>query len=151
GRPGTPPWRAGTTRASGGSGPWTWSGDSLRLAPRAGSRQRPERRARGADATRSPRRSPRLERQRPVLAVVADSHRLAVADLALEQEPGQRRLQLALDGALQRAGAVGRLVPHAHQVLAGGVVQLQGDVPLRQALAEVAELDIDDLLQVLHA
>ena len=37
------------------------------------------------------------------------------------------------------------------QVFEGGVVQLQGDLAIREALAQPAELDLDDLLEVLHA
>ena len=51
-------------------------------------------------------------------AVVVDDHRLAVFDIALEQQPAQRSLELLLDRPFQRPGAVARIVTDERQVLA---------------------------------
>src|SRR5262249_39249859 len=137
GRPGTRRPRAGRGRASGGSGLWTW-----------GLRNDPEGNA-GARSTSSS--SLGRERQRFLLAIITDRDGLAVADLAFEQLPAEGGLQLLLERALQRARPVGRLVADADEVLAGGVGQLQGDLAIREALPQPRQLDVDDLLQVLHA
>ena len=60
--------------------------------------------------------SRRLERQRLGPVVVADLHRLPVADLALEQLPAHRRLQLPLNDPFERPCAVGRIVADADEV-----------------------------------
>src|SRR5262245_28914748 len=90
----------------------------------------------------------RLERQLATLRVVADPDVLPIADLALEQQPAQRRLQLALDDPLQRAGTVGRVVADPHQVLLRRVLEFEGDPPLRQPLPQPAQLHVHDLLQM---
>src|SRR5207237_977545 len=55
---------------------------------------------------------------------------------------------LFLDDALERPGAVRRVIAGPDQVRPGGVGQFQRDLPLRQPLSQAAELDFDDLLQL---
>src|SRR3546814_14251128 len=54
-----------------------------------------------------------------------DADRVAVADLAVQNQAGQGVLQLALDDALQRAGAVDRIVALVGEPHLGLVVELQ--------------------------
>ena len=59
----------------------------------------------------------------------------ALAELALQQPQRQRVLDQALDRALQRPGAVGRVPTGFRQVLLGGVGQLDRDAALGEAVA----------------
>ncbi len=54
-----------------------------------------------------------------------DQHGLAVADAALQQQAAERGFDALLDGALQRARAVMRVVSGVHQVGAGGFGKFQ--------------------------
>src|SRR6516225_972813 len=82
---------------------------------------------RGSDFGRS---ALRVEDQRAPFGVVIDAHRLAVADLAFEQQPAQRRFNLLLYRTLQRPRPIGWVVADLHQVRPRRVGQLQANVPL---------------------
>jgi hypothetical protein len=53
-----------------------------------------------------------------------------------------------LNGALERAGAVGGIVAGADQNGAGGIGELEGDVAVGQPGAQAAKLDLDDFLEL---
>src|SRR3546814_12480825 len=56
----------------------------------------------------------------------------------------QRVLQRALNHPLQRSRPVDRIVAGLRQPGEGGVVQLDGDLAIRQQPAQPPELDVDD-------
>src|SRR5579884_4238803 len=89
-----------------------------------------------------------LERELPPVAVEADPHDVAVAHLAREDLPPERRFDLTLDRALERTRAVRRLVAAAHEVRLRIVGDLQRDPPVAQPFADAVELDLDDLLEL---
>ena len=60
----------------------------------------------------------------------------------------QRRFDLLLDGALERPRAVHRVVAAVRQIVARGVGEVEGEVAVGQPLLEPAELDVDDLPDV---
>ncbi len=76
---------------------------------------------------------------------------VALAELALQHLQGQRVEHAPLDGALERACAVGRIVAFLHQEVLGRVGQLDVNLPILEPLQQAAKLDVDDLLQVLEA
>src|SRR3546814_7101698 len=76
---------------------------------------------------------------------------VAVLHLAAEEQGRQRVLQRALDHPLQRPRPVDRIVAGLRQPGEGGVVQLDGDLAIRQQLAQPPELDIDDALHLVAA
>src|SRR5690349_5606082 len=76
------------------------------------------------------------------LAVRIHHDCLSVANDPLEQEPAERRLDLLLDGAFQRARPVVRVVAGADQVLERAVGQFQRDVALGQPRPQTAELNL---------
>src|SRR3546814_15139989 len=67
-----------------------------------------------------------------------DADRVAVADLAFQNQAGQGVLQLALDDALQRAGAVDRIVALVGEPHLGLVVELQRDLAVGQHRVQAA-------------
>src|SRR5215204_3335569 len=90
----------------------------------------------------------RLRRDGQGAVAGIDVDRAAVGDLALEQQ--QRRLvaDLALDDALERAGAEGGVEALASQVAHRRRRDVELDAPLAQPLAPAVELDADDRGQV---
>ncbi len=66
-----------------------------------------------------------------------------------DQLAGEGILDLALDGPLERPGAEDRVVANADHMLPGIGREHEFDVPFGEALAQDAELDLDNLLQVL--
>src|SRR5262245_2895927 len=84
------------------------------------------------------------------LAVLeVDADRVAFGELALEEPQRQRVLDEALDCALQRAGAVGRVPAGLGEVLLGGVGQLEAQAALGEAVAEPRQLELHDLADLL--
>src|SRR5262245_44639078 len=81
--------------------------------------------------------------------VEIDENGLAVADFAFQDAASERRLDLALDRAFERARAVERVIAPAHQMRARRVGQFQADVTFGQALPQPVELYLHDLFQVL--
>jgi hypothetical protein len=61
-------------------------------------------------------------------------HQIAILDVASEHLLGKRVLDIALDHALQRAGAIGRVVALVGEPRARVIVQLQRDLAIRQQL-----------------
>src|SRR5882672_587017 len=78
-----------------------------------------------------------------------DENGLAVTDFAFQDAASERRFDLALDRAFERARAVIRVVARADQMRARGVGQLQFDVAFGQALSQPVELYLDDLFEAL--
>src|SRR5690606_33097819 len=76
---------------------------------------------------------------------------VAGAELAGEDLLRQRVLQLLLDGALERPGAVDRVEADIAKQGQGAVLDAQADLPLGQALAQVGGLDAGDGLDLLAA
>src|SRR6478735_4810670 len=72
-----------------------------------------------------------------------DPDRVAVAGLALENEDGELVAQLSLDDPLERAGAEGGVEALLGERVLGGLGDLEPDVPLGEALAQAAQLDVD--------
>src|SRR5215216_627984 len=78
-----------------------------------------------------------------------DDDGVALLKLALEHLERQRVQHAALDRALERAGAVDRVVALLDEQVLGGVGELERDLALAQAAHEAGELDLDDLAQLL--
>ena len=74
---------------------------------------------------------------------------MAIPDLASENPARQWRFNFALDGPLQRPGAVAWIVARADQISASPIRQFQFDMPVSQTLPQAAHLDLHNLLQVL--
>src|SRR5215510_8811600 len=89
------------------------------------------------------------EIQFPALRVEIDENGLAVADFAFQDAASERRFDLALDRAFERARAEERVVAHAHQMRARRIGKLQTDVTFGQAPPQPVELDFHDLFQAL--
>ena len=80
-----------------------------------------------------------------------DEDVVAVADGAVEDLGGERVLDQALDGALERAGPVGAVVAGFEDGLARGGGELDGDLAVGQQLVEVGEAKVDDVFELLFA
>src|SRR6266511_1692996 len=101
-------------------------------------------------STGAPRLQPlRLsgEIQLAALLVEIDENGLAVADFAFQDAASERRFDLALDRAFERARAVERVIAHGRQMRARRVGQFQADVTFGQALPQPVELYLHDLFQ----
>src|SRR5215471_1311912 len=96
-------------------------------------------------------RRDRLAAEAELAVLEVDHDPAVVAPRAGEQLAAEYRLELALQQALQRAGAVDRIVAGGGEVLERPRRQLELDLPLGQPRAQPAELDHDDLLQLLAA
>ncbi len=86
------------------------------------------------------------ESQFTFFAVPVDVDSLAIANLALQDPLGQGGLDFLLQRALQRPGAIRRIIAGANQMFLGAIGQLQLNVPLLQPAAQASQLDVDDLL-----
>src|SRR5450631_1322324 len=80
-----------------------------------------------------------------------DCDLVAVADAAIEDLSGERILDQALDGALERTGSVGAIVAGFEDGLARGRRQVDGDLAIGQQLLQVSEAEIDDVRELLFA
>ena len=67
---------------------------------------------------------------------------------ALQDAHGQRVLHQALDGALERPGAVGAVVAGLEDGFARGVGELERDSAVEQELAQVVEAQVDDMREL---
>src|SRR6266542_705965 len=83
-----------------------------------------------------------------VLNIANDS--AAVVEFAPQQAHGKRLNDLLLDGAFERARPVDGVESFAGDELGGGGCELELDLALGQASAQAAEVDIDDLLDLLE-
>ena len=81
------------------------------------------------------------------LRVRAD--RVALGELALEQPQRERVLDQALDRALERPGAVGRIPARLGDQLLRRVGQLEREPALGEPRAQPRELELDDLAELL--
>lgn len=70
---------------------------------------------------------------------------VAFAEVAVEDFKAEWVEDLALDDALEGAGAVGGVVAFLPEEELGGVVEREGDVLLGEAGEEAAELDVHDV------
>src|SRR5262245_15135194 len=96
------------------------------------------------------RRHPRLGRLEDELpgGGGVDADVVALVDLAVEELERQRVHNPALDGALERAGAVDRIEALVRQLLSRALRQLQRQLPLRQPPLQLPDLDVHDLLDL---
>src|SRR5690606_11892726 len=79
-----------------------------------------------------------------------DPDGVARPEIAAQDTLRERVLQLLLDLPLERARAVHGVVARLREMVAGGVVQHEPDVAVRQALAQVLDLDVHDPADVLR-
>src|SRR5579859_936583 len=100
-------------------------------------------RQRSAGDDRRPRK-----RHVAVRASVYDN-RVPFAEFTLEQPHGQRLHDLLLDGSLQRSRAIDRVETGPRQLELGGWRQLEGHLAFGKPLAQSAQLDGDDALDLL--
>src|SRR6266545_7941868 len=111
---------------------------------------------RGAGSREGPGTAPKVSAQRRRLAAGepqppthrVDQHRVAVADLAGQQAPGQLVADRLVDQAAQRPRPVHRVEAAVGQPGTRGLGQLQAEAPLRQAGAEARDLQVDNRCQV---
>src|SRR5207237_9076161 len=87
------------------------------------------------------------ESQLSVFHVDQDS--IALTEAALEDQQRQAVLDQALDGPLQRPGAVDRVPTPFRDQLPGGWGDLELDLSLRQPLLQAGQLDVHDRRQLL--
>src|SRR5690606_41254585 len=71
-------------------------------------------------------------------------HRVPRLELAAQDAPGQRILDVALDRALERPGAELRVPAHFREHVLGRFGDDEAELALREELGELGELDIDD-------
>src|SRR5688572_8618533 len=86
----------------------------------------------------------------PGVAADVDDDAVAFAELALEHPQRQRIENAALDGALERAGPVHRIVTFGDDELARRFGQLDMDLAILEPLQQAAELNVDDLLHMIE-
>src|SRR5207249_2791360 len=80
-----------------------------------------------------------------------DHDGVALTELAVQNGHRERILNPTLDHALERPGAVGRVVALVRDELQSHRGELQADPPLRQSLPQSLELDVDDRLDLFTA
>ena len=92
----------------------------------------------------------RLAVEGQALLAGRDRDRLAVVDLAGEDQLGERVLHRLLDHALQRARAVGRILALLGEPVARLGVELERDLAILEQLREPPHLDVDDAAHLLR-
>jgi hypothetical protein len=97
------------------------------------------------------RRHAFLETEIVALRVHANLDRITFAKFAGEDSLCQRVFDALLDDALQRAGAEDGVVAFLGEEFFGFRIDRQSHVSIREALAQVAELDVYDLRKLLLA
>jgi hypothetical protein len=88
-------------------------------------------------------------RKHEALPLVVDAHAVAVADLAREDLASEAVLDALLDDALQGSRAELRVVAFARERDGCRRRDTERDAARREALAQVAELDLDDAAELL--
>ena len=78
-----------------------------------------------------------------------DPHRVALPEVALEQAHRQRVFDQPLQGALERAGAVGRVPARLGDDLLRLVGQLERQPAFGEPVTQAPELELDDLTDLL--
>ncbi len=89
--------------------------------------------------------------QRIGAGVLVHDDRVAIADGATEDFAGQAVANLLLHQAAQRAGAICRVIASLGEPGPGGVGHLQGDAAITQAGGQLANLQFDDMAELLLA
>src|SRR6185436_9346581 len=74
-----------------------------------------------------------------------------VPDFTLQYQSRQRRLDLALDRALQRTSAIDRVVARQSQMSFGFLGQFERDPPLGQPRPQPLQLNINNHLEIFFA
>jgi hypothetical protein len=92
----------------------------------------------------APRSATSIHRDRQRAVALVDAHGGAIGNFAAEQLFRERILQVALDRALQGAGAIDRIVAVFREPGARLVVELQRYAALFKAFAHAPDLDVDD-------
>src|SRR5207302_2808159 len=93
---------------------------------------------------------PRLDLLEADLSVLGvDADRVAVGEVPLEQAQRERVLDQTLDRALERPRAVRRIPAGISQRLLSSTAQFELDPSLGEPLAQPAELQLDDLRDLL--
>ena len=82
------------------------------------------------------------------LSVASDHDRLALLHVAAKDGLGERVLEVVLDRAAQRTRAVLLVIALLDEQLLGLNRELEGDLPLDQALGELRDLEVHDLHEV---
>src|SRR5699024_1640117 len=78
-----------------------------------------------------------------------DLHGLAVLDLAGDEAPGQRRLDLLADEALERTSAEHRVVALRGELLEGAGGEVEDDASLVEPVLKLPQLDARDVAHLL--
>src|SRR6266566_5405093 len=87
--------------------------------------------------------------ERTVLSIDVDG--LAFADFTFENVDAKRVENFFLDGALERARAVNRIVTFARDQFLGGIGKIERDLLLLEPFRQAAELDFNDLFEVVFS
>src|SRR5207244_9959874 len=95
------------------------------------------------------RRRDAFERQACAVFCPVHPHAITLGKLAFEHRERQRVLQQPLDGALERPGAVHRVVALRHEQMLRRRRHLQGELALRYEPLEPLDLQIHDASDVL--
>src|SRR5699024_6653349 len=74
---------------------------------------------------------------------------LPVLHLSAQDQPGEAVADLLLHEALERARPVQRIEALRGEPARGGLVHVQGDAPLAQALGDLLDLERDDAAELL--
>src|SRR5579862_8025363 len=88
-------------------------------------------------------------RERKLTLAHAHTNQVAGYELTLENPRGERILDLLLNRALERPSAIDRIEPGLAEEVTRLVIELQVHVALDQSLAQIGELDIHDLADLL--
>ena len=84
-----------------------------------------------------------------LLAGHINGHRMASRELSAKDAFGDRRLQFTLDSALERPGAIHRVVADTGESIEGIGVELKAQLLVFQALGQALHLQFHDLPQLL--
>ena len=88
------------------------------------------------------------DRQSIVKAIEGNPDRLSVANPIREDHNRQRIEQVALDRAVEGAGAVNRRITRGTEEVLRIVIDLKSHLPLRQALLNLPQSNVHDLFHV---
>ena len=93
---------------------------------------------------------PSAHRKRKRSVAIVHIDRGAVRHLALEDEVGERILQIFLHGPLQRPRAIDRIIADPPEPGAGRVGQRQRDFTVREQLCHAGDLKVNNRAHMLH-